>query len=358
MKKGKKWLRLLPFTTLLFWLMVVNYNVDPANIFHNISKEVADSIIAGNRTFIVSGNLDERDVRKNLIISMPDDIETIAIGPSLALCIGEEIAGTDKFFNLAESKADFYDILAQFGLMEVYEKYPGRIIFCVDGYFFNSNIYDGGRDDRHNVLMPYAEYMLGVLDGDEKSIPKTDVFAEKKILFEQLFSISYFQTSAEYMKTNGSLTRIGIADDKTETGYYMPDGSWVYDKSLQKNNIEDVRTNAEEYDVDWEFSKGKNISEYSKNTFEKLIQYLQERDVDIELYLCPLAPSLWDRLNLNEYPVLTELEKFANEVSVKYGLKITGSYNPYILNITDDKFYDSRHVRREYLGVYFDFRKE
>ena len=41
-----------------------------------------------------------------------------------------------------------------------------------------------------------------------------------------------------------------------------------------------------------------------------------------------------------------------------YSLKITGSYNPYLLNITDDKFYDSRHVKRQYLSEYFDFSED
>ncbi len=40
----------------------------------------------------------------------------------------------------------------------------------------------------------------------------------------------------------------------------------------------------------------------------------------------------------------------------KYNLKITGSYNPYNLDMEDKDFYDARHVRHELLGTYFDFR--
>ena len=45
----------------------------------------------------------------------------------------------------------------------------------------------------------------------------------------------------------------------------------------------------------------------------------------------------------------------ANEISNKYDLKISGSCNPYELGINDEYFYDSRLVRREYLGEFFDF---
>ena len=42
-------------------------------------------------------------------------------------------------------------------------------------------------------------------------------------------------------------------------------------------------------------------------------------------------------------------------MSNKYDLKITGTYNPYELGIKDENFYDSRHVRRELMGEFFDF---
>ena len=76
----------------------------------------------------------------------------------------------------------------------------------------------------------------------------------------------------------------------------------------------------------------------------------------MELYLCPVAPALWDRIDTPGYYVMNELESYAHEVAAKYGLKITGSYNPYNLGMTNADFYDSRHVRQELLSKYFDFK--
>lgn len=358
MKKKQKWLWLLPFLLLPLWLMFINYVADPANIFRNVSKDIATSIISGNRTFVASGNVEVRDVKYQLIMAMPDDTETVAVGPSLVMCVGKELVGTDSFYNLGVFRADFYDILAQFGVMDIYGKHPQRVIFCVDSFFFDDNMFEN--ESGHIPLMPYADYMLNILNGREADSPETDLISERKNKFEQLFSISYFQASIEYIKTNDSLLfeRMGIADEATEMAYFMPDGSRVYAKKFREKDVDDVAKHAEKYNIVRLFSKGQHISDEATDTFEKLINYLRTQGTDVELYLCPLAPSLWNRLDLDEYPVLTEIESYANEIAEKYGLKITGSYNPHILGVTDDKFYDCRHFRREYLGEYFDFMED
>ncbi len=357
-KDGKRWFGLIPFSALVLWLMFINYIVDPANIFHDVSRETAVSIVSGYKTYVASGNLDERKVKYNLILEMADDTKAIAIGPSLIMCVGKEIVGTESYFNLGESGADFYDILAQFGVMDIYKKHPKRLIFCVDSYFFDENIYED--EGMHDAMLPFAFYMLNILNEKEAEIPEINLLAERKKKFEQLFSVSYFQAAFRYAKENNSFTsdRIGIADDTTSTAYYMSDGSWIYEQEFQENSIEDVKKHAQEYNIEELFSKGKHISKKSKETFEKLLIYLQKYETEVELYLCPLAPCLWEKIDLNEYPILTELESYAYEMAEKYSLKITGSYNPYLLNITDDKFYDSRHVKRQYLSEYFDFSED
>lgn len=357
-KEQKRWFGLIPFLVLPLWLIFINYKVDPANIFHDVSREAAVSIVAGNKTYITSGNLDERNVKYNLILEMPKDTEAIAVGPSLVMCVGEELVGTESYYNLGESGADFYDILAQFGVMNIYKKYPGRVIFCVDSYFFDENIYENA--GRHNAMLPFAIYMLDILNGEKAEVPEINLFEKRKQKFEQLFSISYFQSAFMYAKSKHAFIseRIGIADDTIQTAYYMPDGSWIYEKTFQENGIEDVKRDAQAYNIEGHFSKGKHISRKSKDTFEQLIKYLESHGAKVELFLCPLSPSLWDRIDLEEYLILTELEVYAHEIAGKYKLKITGSYNPYLLDITDDKFYDSRHVKRQYLGEYFDFSED
>ena len=54
-------------------------------------------------------------------------------------------------------------------------------------------------------------------------------------------------------------------------------------------------------------------------------------------------------------PLLPEADCFIRQYASDHNIRVTGSYNPYELGMSDADFYDARHVRREKLGVYFDF---
>lgn len=130
----------------------------------------------------------------------------------------------------------------------------------------------------------------------------------------------------------------------------------MYAATMQNQDEKDVLRDANTYNVETQFSRGKHLGSYPQETFEKLIQFLLDRNVQVELYLCPVAPALWNRMNHDNYYVLNELESFAHNMSEKYKLKLTGSYDPHKLGIQDKDFYDCRHVRHELLSTYFDFR--
>ncbi|MBE6105453.1 hypothetical protein [Anaerovibrio lipolyticus] len=363
-----KWIKLLVFLPIPILMMTVNYLVDPAGLFRIDYEAVAQSIVNGNKTMITKNNINERKVKENIIKKMPKHVECIAVGPSLVMGIRQGDAGTDSFYNLGESGADFYDIFAQFGLLEINGVSYNRVIFCIDSYFFDENL--NKTFTRNMELKPYAEYMLDVLDGNIKMAQpkeKNGIYAYKQLLSPQLF-----QTSFHLIKDKGLEAAVSggwivadnyngdkwkVADqDIYEWAYYMPDGSWVYGIKTQKYDEKYVVKHSNEYAVESQFSKGKHLGNYQKDSFEKLVKYLLDKNVRVDLYLCPVAPTLWDRINNEEYYVLNELEEFAHNMSSKYNLKLTGSYNPYKLGMTNKDFYDSRHVRHELLSTYFDFK--
>ena len=355
-----KWLSFLLLLPIIFVLTFTNCYIDPANIFHDYSEEIAESILRGNATHFGSSNVNEREVKHNLIIKMPDKVECIAVGPSLVMGVRSEIAGSDNFYNLGHSGANFYDILAQFGLMEAYGKKVDRVIFCVDSYFFDDTLMK--RLGVKENLKKYTDYMIDILNGEETEKPRESDWNELETKVRQMFSVTYFQASVDSVQAANSYVndreRWGIVGENFDGTYYMPDASWVYARSYQNRTEEDVRKDSEEYNIERQFSKGEHVSEYCKDIFEKLIRYLLSQRIETDLYLCPVAPSLWDRIEEEEaeYPIIEELEEYANRMAKKYNLKITGSYNPYNLDMEDKDFYDARHVRHELLGTYFDFR--
>ncbi len=356
-----KWLRIFFFLPLVLLLVVTNVYIDPANIFHNCSKNVADSILNGHGAYFGSGNFDERGVKLNMIKSMPDKVGCIAVGPSLAMGIRYSDVGTENFYNLSASGLNFNDYLNIFGLMKVNNKKFDRVILCVDSYFFDENRYKEGSS--FSFGNKYVEYMEDVLNGKNPKLPEESKDNKFKEL-SQAFSITYFQSSVKYIQSKGSYIlkqkRWGILDKNTENlTHYMSDGSWVYSLDYRNMTLENMIDYVNKYNIADMFSKGNHVSRHSIDIFEKLVLYLTGMGTEVNLYLCPLPPSLWDRIQndggLNEYYILDELEIFANEIARKYNLKITGSYNPYNLNVQDEDFYDARHLRHEQLSKFFDF---
>ena len=158
-----KWLKLLFVIPLLGLLVITNVYEDPANIYHDESKSIAAAIADGKAAYsgIGFGNGNEREIKHNLIMIMPDETDCIAVGPSLVMCVNKDIVGTDNFINLGVSAADIYDILAQFGLMDIYD--PAKRDF-INGYERNVWI-EFGKE-------PYfiADKAWGVGDFDYTSI--------------------------------------------------------------------------------------------------------------------------------------------------------------------------------------------
>lgn len=214
---------------------------------------------------------------------MSDKVECVAVGPSLVIGVRSETVGTNDFYNLGVSAADFYDILAQFGLMEAYGKKVNREIFCVDSYFFSPVFVN--QFHAQEGLKIYADYMISILNGEQVKISSEKDSKDIENKVRQLFSITYFQAAVAQIKEanayiiNGE--RWGTVYEGYEEGYYLSDASSVYSQDYQNLREENVKKESESYNLDLQFSKGEHVSEYRKDIFERLVRYLLEQGIEI-----------------------------------------------------------------------------
>lgn len=358
---NKKFMQLFVVVPLAAMLVATNVYQDPGNIFHNDSESIALAILDGEEPYFGSGNGDEKAVMQSLIENMPKHVDCVALGPSISMGIHKELVGTDSFFNLSTSGANFHDYLAQIALLEINKVEVDRIIFCMDSYFFDETFYQYG--SRNPDMNKYADYMRAVLNGENPEIPKEMLIEQIALQTKQAFSVTYFQSAVEYIQTNESMVlpnkRWGILEEGEDRAHYRTDGSWAYASNYEDNHEGDVLGNVSWYDYPLHLSKGKHISEESKEVFIQLLDYLQNKGVSVELFLCPLPPALWDKVEsdpeADQYYVLDEIEEFAFDISAQYNLKMTGSFDPYMVGVTNADFYDARHIRSDVLGKYFDF---
>ncbi len=359
----RKWFRLLAVIPLLSILIGINIYEDPAGIFHNDSDVIAKHLMEGREVFIGTSNSDERGLRMSMIETMPKHVECIAIGPSVTYTLTREMVGTESFFNLSESAINFNDVMAEFACLDINGVTADRIIFCVDTNFFDENMYFWGARD--SKVMPYAEYMIAKLNGEAPEAPAESILKETEQLVRQALSVSYFQASVDLIRSNRSLIlkneRWGIVDESTkDLSHYLPDGSWVYSADYRRNTEEDVVRDAVGCDLELIFSRGDHISEYSKEMFVKLLDYLEGKGTQVDFFLCPLSPILWYRLNndpaASEYYVVKETEEFAWKIAEERGIRVIGTFDPETLSMENSDFWDARHVRSDKMEEYFDFK--
>ena len=91
------WIRLaVIIIPLLVLLCGINYYEDPANLFHDYNENVAKALLDGREAYFGSGNGDERSVKMHTIRNMPRHVDCITLGPSLAMGISKEHAGTER----------------------------------------------------------------------------------------------------------------------------------------------------------------------------------------------------------------------------------------------------------------------
>ena len=365
MEKTKKWFRLLLFLPILLVIGFINIFVDPANVFHSDVLAVTEEILNGNAVYFVAGNTDERGSRECLIQKMPKDLDCITVGPSLSMGIRRGNVGTDNYYNLSASGLNYYDYMAVFGLLKYNNISFDKIIFCIDSYFFDENII--ASDTRYNVWKEYAYYMEDILNGSERvRFPNVKSNIEQLyVKASQILSPTYFKASIRSLRDNWKTLldnkRWGVVNDADTAQYahYESDGSWTYAQSFINNTVEDVIKQSKEYDIKRQFGYGLHMSESRKDMFVKLIEYLISDGVQIEFYLCPPAPALYDRIcdpqESDKYTMFDEIESFALEFAKSHGIKVTGTFDPYKLGIPNEDYLDSRHIRHEKLDQYFDF---
>ena len=361
MKTALKWVKLIFLILLpLICVILINLIGDSANFFHlDISEKVADSILEGKSTYIL-GAPNGRLIKKALIEKMPDEVDTIVIGPSISMCINKEVTGTDSFYNLSVESGNYYDIFALFGLLELNNKKYNRVILCTDFDFFNKG---KTATSMTRVFSPYYNYMFSLINHNNEpfanNIFEKNLSKQTREALNQLVSIQYFQPSFKiaYQLIRDKGNRVGIITDENafKHFYFESDASWVYEESYILRTADFVINDSKTYNWDPLCAPDEHLSEEVKSNFSLLMEYLQAKNIKIDIYISPLAPSLYDLFDHSSRPLLREAESFVNDYANKNNMRVIGSYSPYKYGLTDADFYDSRHLRREKLSV-FDFR--
>lgn len=363
MKKNRtKWWHLLVFLPIVIFLPVINYIVDPGEVFHSSSRSMATYWLQGNDVAFTNDNGDIRQFKKYVITGIDTEhLGCIIAGPSLSMMIQAKTVGEDDVLNISVNHASFYDTVGELGLLETLGIRYDRLILCLDSEFFTYG--EAEKGSHHPAFMPYADYLLERLDGADPPVPALTEEQEAQISWQTklatAFSVSYFQSSMDVIRTKDEWWAGMLHDDeylivdrntRTSTYYRYPDCSFAFGQEATAAELaESIRS----YEIPDTYQE--HIDAYNVEYLDKLIDWLLKKGINVQLWICPLPPSLWDRFDSGKYPIAAEIEDCMYTLGEKYPeIKVMGSYDPYRYGITDADFYDYRHMRVESIEKYFD----
>lgn len=345
------------FVLVLLLVVSTNYFVDASSTIRPMYTEMAKLALAGN-TVAVPENYNERTYQVCVVNQMKRIPDTVVIGSSRGMLIGEDVTGLQNLYNHCVSGACLEDNYALLGLY--YKKFralPAHIIIEISPWV----LYEQNPETRWTETEEYktaAENFYDIVNGKAmENDPMGTSASENPYL-----SIPYFQYNVEQLLRHGvkiinKRDEARVCFDENEAADY-PDGSFRYIARLDKENsqrLENVKKASgpctyENVDLMTEIGMEKSKG------FEALLDYLLNQGCSVELYLQPFSVTQCEHSfddGLNEGFILAE--EYLSDIADEKDIPLVGSYDARNFDLTDNRFIDSVHLDRVGTKMVWDY---
>lgn len=354
---GKFLKKIILFAPIILVIAVFNVIVDPANVYiKEYVTEIAELMLSGENVAGIN-NCDERTLQEEIIERESICPDTIILGSSRIMTMsGEVIKDKGRCRNHGMSGAGIFDYLGVLGIYNSNNKLPNTVILGLDPWILNEN----NGETRYQSIMPYIKNFEKTLHVYEKSKDEKECFSFDK-RFQTLLSVAYFQNSVKFLLQNPEkLLRIGqdidfYATRKTvvDENLRYADGSIEYQLEERKRDVGQVNVIARKYVAReiYQVEEYDFLYERYCVLLKKLIEYLQEKEVEVLIFLPPYHPYVYQYFEKNtNYKNIMEAEKFIRNLGNEKGIGIYGSYDPKKAGCYEEDFVDGMHLKRSSIG--------
>lgn len=354
-------LKLLLMSPIVLVIVMVNYKVDPANIYHEDYESKAANLLLSGQNIVGMTNYDERTLQEQIIMGSEECPNTVIIGSSRVMTLSDDVVeGMGSYQNHGVSGAGIMDYMGILGMYLERGWMPKRVIIGVDPWILNEN----NGDTRYQSIIQYSDKLKKVIETSETELLNKNwfdatVFGKKLQVITEIMSLSYFQSSLDYMIRNPEIIKsktfefYGTLEKDVEGNIRYTDGSIEYDHTFRDRSVQEADSNARMY-VSGEIYQIENYKELSGEScllLEKLIGYLQTEEIEVIFYLPPYHPFVYEYIKENKnYEMVLEAEKYFRRLAKEKGIDIYGSYNPELIDCTEENFFDGMHMRRRDMG--------
>ncbi|HZF69960.1 hypothetical protein [Sulfuricurvum sp.] len=336
------------FFATVFLISIVagfNYFFDSYGFFQN-NKGLSAAAKAIGQGRIVAGleNYDERIFQKQIYNNFGKIPDCIAIGSSKSMMIQSNMVTCHgKFFNHSVSDASLEDYISITGIYAKDDRLPKKIILGIDPWIFNKNT---GRGDWETLKDEYA-FMLSQI-----STRKDNKTYDTKNNYLQLINFDNTIYNIEHLN-KGNLIKV-VINENIDSSIKRADGSIEYPYKIRFQSDVETKKNAIQYIS----GKVYNLEDFDQlsnvQLFEDFIVYLQHHNIEVEFFIPPYHPIVYDYISNNhKYHNVLKVEEYLNAFAFHHKIKILGSYNPYKYGLTSKDFTDGMHSKSYVSAIIF-----
>lgn len=320
----------------------VNCSVDASQVITPY-VETARLALEGN-IVAVPENYNERLYQVAIVDGMEESPETVIIGSSRGMFLGEAVTGYSDLYNNCVSGACMEDYYALLGLYyKKFSRLPARVIIETSPWIFYGDNPEARWTEEY-VYTSSAAYFYYTVNR---------VKLNKEVERENPYvSLSYFRYNLSVLKEKGirafqkEPARISI--DPTEAADY-PDGSIRYAADLENASEERLAAvRAASGAVTYEnVNKMTGIDSDKAEEYENLLRFLLENRVEICIFMSPFSNTQCQYIyDEKKNIIFDDVENYLKEFGSKYPMKVVGGYDAREFGLTDEYYIDSVHLDR------------
>ena len=370
-------------------MVYTNYSVDCSGLFQGdlSNRTVVELLLDGQNVSCLS-QMDQRAVAELYLQLQPAESvpETAVLGSSRVMQLGSWLQGT-TVYNYGVTGGSYRDTMNLFYLLDQYEKLPQRVLLGIDPWLFRAD----ALDKRTNNDL-YEEMLAVALGQDTGYVPAEpgrfyrlcDSLVQRATRNERslaslhitdttlpaLFEPAYFQGNVQYY------SRASGGRAVTEDGEEIPfravsraemlanedeikcaDGSIWYSWSFRNPTPDESALAVWEQTVTFLYMSDYAALETDQcRLFEQFVRYMQSRGVEVVFFLAPYHPTLYEYVSTHDVEAhagFFEIEPYVRAFAARSGIQVVGSYDPNLLGLTGEDFFDGLHVRESGIQKFF-----
>ena len=298
----------------------------------------AKNSLAGFIVNAVNEQHEQKYFKANYIKNLEHDLHSVMIGSSHMLPVSSIDVGSDNYANLSIGGSNLQDRLDILGMLDYYNINYEHVIFEIDLPSFLDNAFATSKGE---IFNQFGNRFYSKLCGENLSTDSEIDFNSRYVsnpAFDSLLINVYDESQ--------------LLDN---IYYYRPDASMIYPKRSELFNEEHINSVYMILKQQDEMLRLSHISEQSKITILRIMDYFKKSGKKVNLIITPRPNREFDESNMKDYAILQEVTEFANIIANAYGFKISGSFNPHDLWLTDNEFADGFHLRGDVTSRIFDF---